>query len=270
MTKVASIQMCSTSTLDENLETAAMLIEKAAAEGATLAVLPEMFAIIGQNAFDKITIKKIPGVGKIQNFLSNLALNHHIWIVGGTIPLVGDDANKVRSACLVFDSQGNQVARYDKIHLFDAVISEQEVYKESDTTEPGSNIVVLDTPVGKLGLCVCYDIRFPQVFAELSAQGAEVIAIPSAFTVKTGCAHWEILVRCRAIDSFCYVIGACQGGVHPTGRETYGHSMIVSPWGTIIEEVTVPGNAVVSADIQLEKLYEVRSKIPVLGYKKLK
>lgn len=264
MTKIAVIQMCSSVIVDENLNIAATLIEKAAAQGAKLAVLPEMFALIGDKASDKVDIKEIAGSGKIQHCLSQLAIKHNLWIVGGTIPMACDDPHKIRAACIVFDNQGVPVARYDKIHLFDATISAQECYRESDTTQQGDQTVVIDTPAGKLGLCVCYDIRFPHMFAELVAKGAEIIAIPSAFTMKTGAAHWELLARCRAIDSFCYVIGACQGGVHSNGRETYGHSMIVNPWGEIMAEVINPSSAIACADIDLSKLHNIRKQIPVI------
>jgi deaminated glutathione amidase len=266
MTKVAAIQMCSSSTVEENLATAASLIAQAATQGAVLAVLPEMFPLLGQNVTDKVILKESPGSGHIQEFVSHLAIKHHIWIVAGTIPLTCDDPNKARAACLVFNHLGEQVTRYDKINLFDASISKQEIYRESDTTEPGQNIVVIDTPVGRLGLCVCYDLRFPEIFLKLAAQGAEVIVAPSAFTVPTGRAHWELLIRCRAIDTFCYVIGACQGGMHHNGRQTYGHSMIVNPWGEVMAEIDQAGNGVICAAVDLKKLYEIRKKIPLLGH----
>ena len=264
MTKIAVFQMCSSAIVDENLHIAATLIEKAAAEGAKLAVLPEMFAIIGDKASDKVDIKEIAGSGKIQHSLSQLAIKHNIWIVGGTIPIACDDPHKIRAASIVFDNQGVQVARYDKMHLFDATLSERECYRESDTTQQGDQTVVIDTPAGKLGLCVCYDIRFPHIFAELVAKGAQIIAIPSAFTMKTGAAHWELLARCRAIDSFCYVIGACQGGKHPNGRETYGHSIIVNPWGEIMAEINSPGDRIACAEIDLAKLHDIRKQISVI------
>lgn len=264
MNKVAAIQMCSTGNVDENLANAALLVEQASSQGAILAVLPEMFVIFGEKASDKDRIKERYGSGKIQDFLSALALKHNIWIVAGTIPIACDVPNKIRAACIVFDNQGHQVARYDKIHLFDVTLSEQEVYKESDTTQPGDEVIVIDTPAGKLGLCVCYDMRFPDHIAKLSAQGAEIIAIPAAFTAKTGAAHWELLARCRAIDSFSYVIGACQGGTHPSGRKTHGHTMIVDPWGVIVEEINMPENGVAFAEVDLERLYEIRNQIPVI------
>jgi nitrilase len=171
---------------------------------------------------------------------------------------------KIRAACLVFADNGQEMARYDKIHMFDAQLSQQEAYCESATTEPGEQIVVLDTPIGKLGLCVCFDMRFPPIFAELSRQGAEVIAIPAAFAVKTGLAHWEVLIRSRALDTLSYVIAAGQSGQHPNGRTTHGHSMIVNPWGEILSEQSQTGPGVVCAPIDLERLYEVRRQLPVV------
>ena len=265
MNKVAAIQMCSTSNVEENLATAAVLIAQAAEQGALVAVLPEMFVLFGHDSVEKVNIKELAGSGKIQDFLSALALKYAIWIVAGTIPIACENPNKIRAACIVFNNQGHQVARYDKKHLFDVTLSESEVYRESDTTEPGDNVVVIETPVGKLGLCVCYDIRFPEHFAALTRLGAEVIAIPSAFTVKTGEAHWALLARCRAIDTFCYIIGACQGGTHCSGRKTYGHTMIVNPWGEIEGELINPQSGITYADIDLEKLYKIRNQIPVIS-----
>lgn len=263
MAKVAAIQMCSTSNVDENLKTAAGLIKQAAANGAMLAVLPEMFAVMSTDVKEKINQKETYGKGKIQDFLKEQVIQNNIWIVGGTIPLACDDSDKIRSACLVFDNHGNNVARYDKMHLFDVVLSDKESYKESDTTQPGTEVVTFDSPVGKLGLSVCYDIRFPYLYNELLKQGAEVIAIPSAFTVKTGQAHWQLLCRARAVENFCYVIGAGQGGMHEGGRETYGHSLIVEPWGTVVAERKEPGAGIIYADIDLKRLHDIRKSIPI-------
>lgn len=261
MSKIAAIQMCSSENIDENLLIAAQLIKQAASCGSQLIVLPEMFAMIGEKATDKVKVKENYGSGKIQTFLSTEAANYNIWIVGGTIPVACDDVNKIRAACIVYDNRGNIAARYDKIHLFDATISDTESYKESNTTEAGDQIVVVDTPIGKLGLSVCYDIRFPALFTSLCNKGAEIIAIPAAFTVPTGEAHWQLLTRSRAVENFCYVIGACQGGVHTNGRQTYGHSIIVDPWGIVIEETSVPGNNVIYATIDLERLHKIRSSL---------
>ncbi|PJD90774.1 MAG: hypothetical protein CK424_08920 [Legionella sp.] len=264
MKKVAAIQMCSTSNIDENLTQAHLLLEQAAASGAVLAVLPEMFPKIGQIPHDINLYKESYGHGKIQDCLAEIALKHRIWIVGGTIPIQADHPNKIKAACIVFDDQGQQMARYDKMHLFDAVLSNQESYVESDTTEAGTQVIVVPTPVGTLGLGVCFDIRFPSLFSELSALGAEVIAIPAAFTVQTGQAHWETLMRCRALDCFSYMIGAGQGGTHSNGRITHGHSMIVNPWGEILDEVKHPGTGIAYGDIDLQMLYDVRKRIPVV------
>ncbi|MCX7090329.1 MAG: carbon-nitrogen hydrolase family protein [Legionellales bacterium] len=264
MQTVAAIQMCSTNDLHENLAQAADLTAQAVDAGARLIVLPEMFAILGCQLADKISHQEAPGSGKMQDFLAELAAKHKIWVVGGTIPLTGHTPGKARAACLVFSENGQQVARYDKINLFDANLSQKEAYCESASTEPGDTITLLDSPVGKLGLCVCFDMRFPNIFTELSMRGAEVIAIPAAFAVKTGQAHWELLVRCRALDTQAYVIAAGQSGQHPNGRNTYGHSMIVNPWGDIISEQITQGPGVVSATIDLEWLHEIRRQLPVV------
>ncbi|MES2142513.1 MAG: carbon-nitrogen hydrolase family protein [Pseudomonadota bacterium] len=269
MKSVAAIQLCSSHILKENLEITAKLIKEASDNSATLVVLPEMFPIFGLTQAAKVDFKEDFGTGKIQAFLSEQAKKNSIWLVGGTIPLSCEDKDKIKAACLVYDNNGRVVARYDKIHLFDAVISKQEVYLESDTTNPGNSLVVVNTPIGKLGLAVCYDIRFPTMFTHLFNQGAEVIAIPSAFTQKTGEAHWELLARSRALDNFCYVIGACQGGTHSNGRKTYGHSLIVDPWGSIVTERIKKGPGIIYAEINLKKLHEIRNTIPIASHQKL-
>jgi len=254
MSKIAAIQLSSTYNVDENLVTTEKLISEATDNDAQLIVLPEMFAIMGKNANDKVHIAEKYGHGMIQSFLSESARKNNVWIVGGTIPIQCDDKNKIRAACIVYDHNGNTVARYDKIHLFDVTISETESYRESDTTEPGDSIIVVDTPVGKLGLAVCYDVRFLTLFTELMNRGAEIIALPSAFTVKTGQAHWHLLTRARAVDTFCYLIGSAQVGTHANGRQTYGHTLIVDPWGNIVSEITEQKPGIVYADIDLKKL----------------
>ncbi len=268
MSKIAAIQMCSSSIVEKNLLSAARLIKKAASNGAKLIVLPEMFAIMGKDPKDKVIAKEHYGKGVIQSFLSQESQKNKIWLVGGTIPITCEDKNKVRAACIVYDDEGRSVARYDKIHLFDVTISEWESYKESDTTEAGDKLVVTDTPFGKLGLAVCYDLRFPNIFTALSNSGAEIIAVPSAFTVKTGAAHWSLLTRCRAIDSFSYIIGACQEGTHDNERKTYGHSIIVNPWGTVEHEQEEPGEGIVYSHVNLQKLHEIRKSIPTFQHRK--
>lgn len=262
--KLAAIQMCSSYDVDTNLATAKILIAKAADAGAKLVVLPEMFAIMGMDQLAKIQIKEPFGHGKIQDFLSHMASEHHIWLVGGTIPLACDEPHKVRAACLVYDETGDVAARYDKIHMFDVNISATEGYQESATIQAGEDGIVVDTPLGKLGVAVCFDIRFPDMFTQMASLGAEIIAIPSAFTVPTGEAHWEILTRARAIDSFCYIVGACQGGIHPNGRKTWGHSVIVNPWGQIIAEQKENQPGVIEAQIDLSELHRIRQVIPIL------
>ncbi|MGB6976316.1 MAG: carbon-nitrogen hydrolase family protein, partial [Gammaproteobacteria bacterium] len=260
---VAAIQMCSSHLVDENLKTAAQLITKAAANGAILVVLPEMFAIMGMNDTDKVKVREPIGDGKIQTFLAAQAVKNKIWLVGGTIPIRCENIPKIRAACIVYNDKGKAVARYDKIHLFDVTISETESYKESETTEPGNELALVDTPIGKLGLAVCYDIRFPTMFTQLFKQGMEIMAIPAAFTIKTGQAHWQLLARSRAVENFCYVIGACQGGTHTNGRQTYGNTLIVEPWGSVQQELLEPGNGIVYSNINLEYLYKIRAAIPV-------
>src|SRR3990167_6504318 len=263
MKKIAAIQMSSSDNVDENLSQAEQLISKASSQGALLVVLPEMFAIMGKTPTDKVDVAEEYGNGKIQSFLSRCAKQYNVWIVGGTIPIQCNDKNKVRAACVVYNNNGDAVARYDKIHLFDVTVSETESYRESYTTEPGDSIVVIDTPVGKLGLAVCYDVRFPTLFTELMNRGAEIIALPSAFTVKTGQAHWHLLTRARAVDTFCYLIGSAQVGMHNNGRQTYGHTLIVEPWGNIASEITEQKLGIAYADIDLKKLYGIRNSIPV-------
>lgn len=270
MSIVAAIQMCSSDNVDDNLKTAAQLIQKAVLQGAQLIVLPEMFPIISKEKTDILLAKEKEGFGKIQNFLAETAAKHHTWIVGGTIPMKSEHEHKIKAACVVYDDNGKAVARYDKIHLFDASISETEIYKESDTTQAGNKVVVIDTPFGKLGLAVCYDIRFPALFTALQNKGAEIIAIPAAFTVKTGQAHWQLLMRARAVETFCYLIGAAQAGLHKSGRKTYGHSLIIEPWGTVIEESVSAGNEVIIADIDLKKLHDIRKFMPVTTHQKIK
>lgn len=268
MTKVAAIQMTSTPNVDNNLSTAKALIQEAAAAGAQLLVLPEMFVVMGSKN-GKQAVKETFGSGKIQDFLATQAAENNVWIVGGTIPIACDDPNKVRAACLLYDDQGKNVARYDKIHLFDVALSKQEVYRESDTTQAGQEIVVTSTPFGKLGLSVCYDIRFPVLFTELLNRGAEIITIPAAFTPKTGAAHWEILVRSRAIETSCYVIAAGQQGVHSPQRSSYGHTLIVDPWGRIVDEITHEGSGIAFAVLDLKALHQIRESIPVAFNQKI-
>lgn len=269
MDKVAAIQMTSTHLVDENLETAARLIEEAAKHDARLLVLPENVAIMGLNEFDKCQVKETFGQGKIQDFLAEQSRKHRVWIVAGTIPIACHDENRVRAASLVYNDEGVCVARYDKIHLFDVTISETEKYKESDFIQAGNEIVTVETPFGKLGLAVCYDIRFPELFRCLFNAGAEIIVLPSAFTVKTGNAHWDVLLRSRAIENFCYVIGAGQAGVHTNKRATYGNSLIAEPWGSVVSRLGSSDAGIAYAEIDLSKLHAIRQSIPVAQHQKI-
>lgn len=261
--KVAAIQMTSGSNVASNLLQARELIKQAASAGAQLAVLPEIFPIMSTNVQDRLNIREEEGKGMIQEFLASQAKENTLWIIGGTIPLKANHADKFRAACLVYNEQGQPVARYDKIHLFDVNLGNGQVYKESAIVEPGNRIKVIDTPFGKIGLTVCYDIRFPGLFMEMAKLGAEIITIPAAFTVPTGQAHWELLARARAVENFSYVIGACQGGKHDNGRETYGHSLIVEPWGSIIASLPDTKPGVIVADVDLNYLREKRKAIPI-------
>lgn len=262
---IAAIQMNSSNDVQKNLQQAKQLIEQTAAKNAKLIVLPEMFAMMGKQDVDKLKIAEQFNTGRIQNFLAQQARQHQVWIVGGTIPLVTDDKNKVIAACLVYDPQGHVVARYDKIHLFDVHVATQK-YSESETTKAGNKAVVLDTPFGRLGLCVCYDIRFPELARKLVEQGAEIIAIPTAFTQTTGAAHWSTLIRALAIQTQCFVVAACEVGQHPSGRSTYGHSTIIDPWGNILalQESSI-GN--ITATIDLKFVEEVRKKMPLQNHR---
>ncbi len=269
MSKVAAIQMASGPNVNANLIEATRLITMAADAGAALVVLPENFAIMGLSEFDKVKIREADGQGVIQDFLNEQAAKHGVWLVGGTIPLAAHDPDKVRSACLLIDDQGQRVARYDKIHLFDVELPDNgERYVESETIEEGDQVVVVDTPFGRLGLAVCYDLRFPELFRQMTDQEVELIAIPSAFTSITGMAHWEPLVRARAIENLCYVIAAGQGGYHVNGRETYGDSMIVDPWGRVLDRLP-SGSGFVLAELDMGNLESIRRNFPVLEHRRM-
>lgn len=268
MNKCAAIQMASGPSVSFNLMEADKLIAEAVKTGAKLVALPENFAMMGNREVDKIKIKETDGSGPIQNFLSATAKKYGIWLIGGTIPIAGDAENKVRAACTIYDDNGVRVARYDKLHLFDVnVPGTDEVYRESDSIERGEQMLVLDSPFGKLGIAVCYDLRFPEFFRTMVNQGMEILVIPSAFTAKTGAAHWEVLLRARAIENLCYVIAPNQGGFHLSGRKTYGHSMIIDPWGVVLDCYKT-GAGFVSAEIDLDKLSKVRSAFPVLNHRR--
>ncbi len=264
MAYVAAVQMVSSANLDYNLSQLDTFFMQACESGVELLVLPENFAFMGMNDADKYHLAEDEGQGKIQQTISQLALRYGIWVIAGTIP-IKYTASRVKAASMVYDNKGVLVARYDKIHLFDVRVSEHEAHQESLTVEPGERIVLVDTPVGRVGLSVCYDLRFPELYRQLAIQGAEIFVVPSAFTAVTGAAHWEVLLRARAIENLCYVLAPNQGGHHENGRYTYGHSMIIEPWGAVIAEELgqdKQGGGIIVADIDLHRLTQLRRQFP--------
>ena len=266
---VAAIQMTSSHVVEENLAVAGRLLRQARDAGAAVACLPENFAFIGLKEADKLQIAETDGDGPIQQTLSRMARELGLWILGGTINLRSDTAGRVANASLLFDAHGRRVARYDKIHLFDVGIpGRNEQYRESSTVTPGRRVVVADTPVGRLGMSVCYDMRFPELYRDMVAQGAVWLAMPAAFTVPTGKAHWETLLRARAIENLCYVVAPAQVGTHTSGRETYGDTLIVDYWGQVAARIPT-GTGVITLQLDLPKLAEARGRFPVLDNRQL-
>jgi deaminated glutathione amidase len=267
--KVAALQMTSGPEVAANLAQAGGLIEAAARAGARMVALPENFSFMGLKDADKRAVAETPGSGAVQDFLAATAARLKVWIVGGTTPLRAGADGRVAAASLVFDEGGRQVARYDKIHLFDVDIpGRTESYRESAHVAPGSRVAVIDTPAGRLGLSVCYDVRFPELYRQLSAAGAQLLVVPSAFTGPTGRAHWETLLRARAIENLCYVIAPAQSGFHPSGRETYGDSMIVDYWGRVLARVP-RGTGYALAEVDIARQSQVRESFPALGHRVL-
>jgi len=254
---VAAVQMVSGPEVGPNLEAAGRLLAAAAAAGAKLAALPENFYCIGRVPTDKVRAREPDSGGPIQKFLSETAKRHRLWIIGGTAPISCDDAGRIRSACLVFDDAGRRVARYDKMHLF-RFAQGSEKYDEAGTIQPGEHPVALESPFGRLGLSVCYDVRFPELYRGLGP--CDVLFVPSAFTVPTGQAHWETLLRARAIENMAYVVAPAQGGTHAGGRRTYGHTMVVDAWGEIVAERAEDGEGVVLAEIDRNRTEELRRR----------
>jgi deaminated glutathione amidase len=259
-TKVAAIQMVSAPELATNLKSAERLIAAAAGEGARLAALPENFYLIGRHEGDKVKLREREGKGPIQEFLADAARRHRVWVVGGTVPIETQDQTRILSACLVFDDSGRCVARYDKMHLF-RFDGGDERYDEARTLQPGGRAVAVQSPFGRLALSICYDLRFPELYRSLGEFDA--MFVPSAFTVPTGSAHWEILLRARAVENQAYVVAPAQGGLHGSGRRTYGHTMIVDPWGEVLA-VRPEGEGMVFGEIDPHKIREVRASLPAL------
>ena len=246
-----------------NLKEARRLIGMAAAQGARLVALPEYFAIMGMHEHDKVRVREADGSGPIQEFLADAAKQHGVWIVGGSAPLVAKDPCRVRNSCLVYDDQGRRVARYDKIHLFGFDMGKEQ-YSEERTIEPGGEVQVVDTPFGRLGLSICYDLRFPELYRAM--QDVDIILVPSAFTETTGKAHWETLIRARAIENLAYVLAPAQGGYHVNGRETHGDSMIVDPWGVVLDRLP-RGSGVVIAGVYPDHVLRLRQSLPALSHR---
>ena len=273
---IAALQMNSTANRADNLQCAEGLIAKAAAQGAELLVLPENFALLGAENIYQTGLCETQGGDDhtLRKWLASMARQYAVWLVAGSIPMAsrpdGTRLDKhVRAVCLVINDRGDEVARYDKIHLFDVdVADDYGSYRESDTVEPGDQLVLVDTPCGRLGLTICYDLRFAEQFYQLREQGAEIITVPSAFTATTGFAHWDVLLRARAIETQCYVVAPNQAGQHSATRHSYGHSMLIDPWGEVLASLT-DETGVVSAEVDLEHLAAVRQRMPVQNHHRL-
>jgi len=260
--RIAAVQMVSGPDVSENLAAADAMIGEAVAQGARLVALPEYFPVIGDEKA-KIRLREKDGEGPIQAFLADSARRHRVWLVGGTLPLEAGSADKVRNASLAYDPDGMRMARYDKIHLF-GFEQGTERYDESQTIEPGSEVVYFEAPCGNVGLSVCYDVRFPELYRAMGDMA--LIVVPAAFTETTGEAHWELLLRARAVENQCYVLAAAQGGEHPSGRRTWGDSMIIDPWGRIVAR-KAKGQGVVVADMDLDLLADIRTRLPALRHR---
>ncbi|MDA7742265.1 carbon-nitrogen hydrolase family protein [Francisellaceae bacterium] len=271
MSKVAVIQMNSCAAIGPNLIAAKRLLKEAAAGGAKLAVLPENFGFFASKPDEYLVNQEVLDDGRIQNFIKEIARSEKMWIIAGTIPLVcPENTDRVYTASILFDDKGRLVTAYNKIHLFDVTVSENETYKESDSFYPGNEIKVVDTPIGRIGLSICYDLRFPELFRKMREQGAEIFTLPAAFTSTTGVVHWRPLIKARAIENQCYVLAANQSGYHQdNGNMTHGHSMIVDPWGEV-QALQIIGEGNAMAEIDLDNLYKVRQKIPCFEHRKLK
>ena len=261
--RVAAVQVVASGDVDDNLAQAEPLVAQAAHEGARLIVLPEYFGILGAHAADKLAVAEVPGEGKQQSWLAAQARRHGAWIVGGTVPIATADPRRVRSACLVYSPEGALVARYDKIHLF-AFTRGDEHYDEGRTIERGSAPASFELPCGRVGLSVCYDLRFPELYRGLGELA--LILVPSAFTATTGAAHWHLLLRARAVENQCYVLAAAQGGLHPNGRRTYGHSVLIDPWGEVVAEC-VEGPGIAVGNVDPARIAEVRAQLPALAHR---
>jgi nitrilase len=261
--RIAAVQMISTPRVDDNLRSAARLVAEAVAQGAQLVALPEYFPIMGMNEGDKVKVREPDGRGPIQDFLAETAQKHAIWLIGGSIPLMAGNPDKVLNSSVAYNPQGERVARYDKIHLF-GFQKGAERYNESATIEAGSLPVAFDTPFGRVGLSICYDLRFPELYRALGV--TDLLVIPAAFTETTGRAHWEILLRARAIENQCYLLAVAQGGRHENGRETHGNSMLIDPWGELLDR-KLKGPGIVIGELDHARIAEIRASLPALKHR---
>ncbi|MEY3338861.1 MAG: hypothetical protein RL245_1853 [Pseudomonadota bacterium] len=266
---VAALQMTSGPDVSANLAVADRLLRAAADAGATVAVLPENFAFMGLRDADKLAVAEEEGRGPVQETIAALAASLRLWVIAGTLPVRIEGERRVAAASLVFDAEGRRVARYDKIHLFDVDVPDRsESHRESTNIRPGERVVTVDTPAGRVGLSVCYDIRFPELYRRMVAEGAQWFVVPAAFTVPTGRAHWELLLRSRAVENLAFVVAPGQSGIHPSGRETYGDSMIVDHWGQVLGRLP-HGEGIVTASFDLDAQRRVRESFPALSHRRL-
>ena len=272
--KIAAVQMVSTPSVERNLVTARRLVSRAAVEGAALVVLPEYFCFMGRSDRDKLAVAEMPGAGPIQQMLAECAREHSVWLIGGTLPLrtpgapppADGESDRVMNANLAFSPRGALAARYDKMHLF-AYDNGRERYDESRTLQAGRGPVAFDADGLRVGLSVCYDLRFPELYRALARPPCDLVSVPSAFTYTTGAAHWEVLLRARAIENQCYVVAAAQGGTHENGRRTFGHSLVVDPWGEVVACRADDGEGVVVAEVARDRIADVRRQLPALEHR---
>jgi nitrilase len=264
--KIAALQMVSSTDVARNLDSAATLIDEAARAGAKLVALPEYFCHLGRRDTDKLAIAEVDGSGPIQQLLSDCARRSGVWVVGGTLPMRTANAERVRNSCCVYAPDGQRVARYDKMHLF-AYDNGRERYDEGRVLEGGDTPVALQAEGLRIGLSICYDVRFPELYRALCTPPCDLICVPSSFTHTTGSAHWELLLRARAVENQAYVIAPAQGGTHENGRRTWGHSMVVDPWGEVLA-VRDEGEGVVTAELDLARLRAVRTQLPALTHRR--
>jgi len=263
--KIAAVQMVSTTDVEHNLASASRLIAQAAAEGAQLVALPEYFCLMGRHDTDKLAAAEAPGHGRMQNMLSAAARQHGVWLIGGTVPIKTETAERVYNATCVYAPDGTLAARYDKVHLF-RFNNGAEEYDEGRVLQAGHAPVAFNTGACRVGLSICYDLRFPELYRALMTPPCDLIAVPAAFTHTTGQAHWELLLRARAVENQCYVIAPAQGGRHENGRRTWGHSMVVDPWGEVIA-VLPEGEGVVTAELDEARISQVRAQLPALTHR---